>query len=366
MTPALRTVTLAALLIFTLAACGRQDKPTTAKSAAPIRELSSHDVLTARIGTLTDSLPFTGTLKPLNESLVAAKVDGNVVEVNVREGERVGKGQVLARIDRETLRQNVAEQQAQLANQQARLQLARIKLEKQRELFAKGFISKLALDEQESDFAVQAGGVKAQQAQLARAHEALDDSVVKAPIAGVVYQRNKNPGELASRNDKLFAIADLSVLEIAASLPARFASEIRQGMPARFTAEGQNGEFQAKLARINPVADSNTRNFEVYLRVDNHDGRLKAGQFAKGGIVLSEHGGDVVLPLSALNDRAGKPWVMLVQQGKLVQQPVTLMRVSEANGQAAVRGLSAGNTVIATSLIGMKAGDTVRLPAGLN
>jgi hypothetical protein len=111
-------------------------------------------------------------------------------------------------------------------------------------------------------------------------------------------------------------------------------------------------------------ADANTRNFDVYLRVDNRDGRLKAGQFAKGGIVLSQQADGVLLPLSAINDRTGKPWVMVVRGGKLVRQPVALQLVSEAAGQAAVSGVAPGDTVVATALIGMKAGDAVRLPKG--
>lgn len=353
-----------ALLLTALAvsACGQKDHPAPAKPVAQLRELSASDVLRASTGSLAATLPFTGTLKPLNEAVVAAKVDGNVVEVRVREGEPVSKGQVLARIDSETLRQNVAEQQAQLVNQQARVKLAQVKLDKQRELFAKGFISKLALDEQTSDFAVQAGTLQAQQAQLARAQQALSDSTVKAPIHGVVYERKKNPGDLASRNDRLFAIADLSQLEIAASLPARLGPQVRVGMSARFAVEGLPGEFSAQLVRLNPVADANTRNFDVYLRVDNRDGRLKAGQFAKGGIVLTELGNSVVLPLSAINERNGKPWVMVVADNKLARQAVSLKLVSETQGQAAIDGVAPGTPVVTTALIGMKPGDAVRLP----
>lgn len=360
-----RPVSLFALMlaVLTLAACGQKDQPASAKPAVPARELSSSDMLRAANGTLAELLPFTGTLKPLNEAVVASKVDGTVLEVSAREGELVKKGQVLARIDRETLSQNVAEQEAQLANQQARLKLAQVKLDKQRELFARGFISKLALDEQASDFEVQAGVLKAQQAQLARAREALGNSEIKAPINGVVYERKKNPGDLASRNDRLFAIADLAVLEIAASLPARLGPQLAVGMDARFSVEGQAGEFSGKLVRINPVANASTRNFDVYLRVDNQDGRLKAGQFTKGGIVLRELSGVVVLPLAAVHERDSKPWVLLVDQGRLARRPVTVKLRSEALGKVAVDGITPGAAVVAVPLIGMQPGDAVRLPA---
>lgn len=174
--------------------------------------------------------------------------------MKVREGESVRRGQLLAVLDAESLGQSVAEQNAQLDNSKARLKLAKVKLDKQRELLGKGFISQVAFDELESDYRVKEGELRAQSAQLARAQRSLADAQVKSPIDGVVYERKINPGEVASRNMKLFSVADLAVLEIAATVPSRLVGQVRVGMPASFSVDGRDVQEHGEVVRINPVA----------------------------------------------------------------------------------------------------------------
>lgn len=352
------------LSLLVLTACNESSSSAAKEEgtkAPPARELAAGDVLVAKVAPLADTLAFTGTLNALDSSTVAAEVEAVVREVAVREGERVRRGQLLARLDNETLAQSVAEQEAQLANSRARLGLARVKRDKQRELYDRGFISRLAFEEVESDFQVRVGELKAQEAQLARARKSLGDTRLSAPIDGVVYQRAINPGELAQRNTPLFRIADLSVLELAASVPARLVGKLHVGQHARFSVEGLAEEFDAELVRLNPVAAGGTRSFTVYLRVANRDGRLSAGQFAKGGIVLNEVADAVSLPLAALHDLGGKPWVLLLEHGRIVKRPVSVRLLAEGAGRVAVAGVKPGETLLAANLLGVNPGDAVTL-----
>ncbi|SCK07420.1 efflux RND transporter periplasmic adaptor subunit [Vogesella sp. LIG4] len=360
---------LAALLA--LAACGKPAPggesgaaaASGAQAAAPARQLAAADVLTTRVAPLARLLPFTATLNALQSAEVAAQADGTVQQVLVREGEQVTRGQLLARIDSEALQQQLNEQQAQLANDETRLKLARLKLDKQRELLQQGFISKYAFDEIESDYQVRAGEVAARRSQLARARKSLSESEVRSPMAGTVYARRTQPGEQAARNQKLFGIADLAELEGVASVPARLVGQLKPGQQARFAVEGVDGQFNATLARINPVANAATRTFNVYLRVDNRDGKLKAGQFAKGGVVLAEVKDAISLPQAALHDADGsQPWLLAVRGGRLLRQPVQVLLQADSERQVAVRGIAAGETVLAAPLLGLKAGDAVSLP----
>lgn len=363
MKPALRTYCVLLLLLSLGSGLTACHKASSAPEAAPVRELSAEDVLVVRAGTVIDSLPFTGTLNALVSSVVGSEVEGKVLEVRVREGERVKQGQLLARIDDQVALQAVSEQEAQFANTQSRLQLARVKLEKQRELFQKGFISKLAFDELASDFDVKAGDLKAQHSQLTRARKTLADSVLRAPIDGVVYERKINPGEQVQRNASLFSIADLSLLEITATIPSQLVGRIKLGMQGQFHTEGDSRSYSGRVVRLNPVALSGTRSFAVFLRVDNHDGALRAGQFVQGGIALSQDNQHCVLPLTAVRDPDGQPWVMTAEQGRLVRRPVRIHLRSEVQRQVAVDGVNPGQTVLVGSLLGLKPGDAVRLPA---
>lgn len=356
-----------------LAACGgghedlagSKEAASAVAAQTPARALSRADIEVAVRGNLRDTLPFTGTLAALKSSSIAAEVEARVRDVLVREGEVVRQGQELARLDSESLDQSVSEQQAQLAGNQSRLKLARIKLDKQHELLQKGFISQLAYDEAESEYTVRQGELQAQSSQLARARRLQADSVVRAPIAGVVYERKINPGEIAAKNARLFSIADLGVLELSASVPSQWIGRIKPGQQARFSVEGLPDESTGEVVRVNPVAQSGTRSFLIYIRVNNADGRLKAGQFAKGGVVLRELAGQVVLPQTAVQDLQGQPWVMLVTQGRLKHQPVKVLLWSQSERKLAVAGLNPGQLVLAAPLLGVASGDAVTLPAEL-
>ncbi|TDR81391.1 efflux RND transporter periplasmic adaptor subunit [Paludibacterium purpuratum] len=348
------------LLIGVLAGCGEHEPAAPEKPVS--RLLAAEDVQVAQKGAVVDSLPFTGTLNPLSSSVVGSELEGTVLAVPVREGETVHRNQVLARIDSRVAREALMEQEAQLANYQSKLGLARIKLEKQRELFQKGFISKLAFEEESSNFRIAEGEFRVQQTQLMRARKVLADSVLRAPIDGVLYQRKINPGEQAQRGVNLFSIADLSVMEVTASIPSQLVGRLKLGMAAQFRTEAGGQTFQGRLVRMNPVAMSGTRSFAVYIRVDNRDSHLRAGQFVQGGIALSRIDDLVALPLPAVHDIDGQPWVMIVQAGRLVRQSVTLRLRSETNRQAAVSGVAPGQVVMTGSLLGLKAGDAVTLP----
>ncbi|QEL54971.1 efflux RND transporter periplasmic adaptor subunit [Chromobacterium paludis] len=357
---------LAALIVLPLAACGDgHAEGASAKSAsAPVaRRLSSADLARAEVRPLAATVPFTGSLNALSNSVVSSEVDANVREVHVREGEAVRRGQLLAVLDTEALAQSVAEQNAQMDNSLARLKLAKVKLDKQRELLDKGFISRIAYDELESDYRVREGELRAQAAQLARAKRSLADAEVRAPIDGVVYERKINPGEVASRNMKLFSVADLSVLEIAATVPSRLVGQVKVGMAARFGVDGDGQALRGEVVRINPVAIPGTRSFTLFVRVQNRDGRLKVGQFAKGGVVLREVKDKVVVPFAAVRDIDGKPWVMVAEKGRLARKPVSVALRADADRLVAVDGLAPGAAVVVGELMGSKVGDAVSLPA---
>ncbi|MDF0606430.1 efflux RND transporter periplasmic adaptor subunit [Neisseriaceae bacterium TC5R-5] len=348
-------------LLF-LTACNPQGSNNKPPAVTQARILSTTDVIKTQAQPFTASLAFTGSLNALSSSSVAAEVEARVKEVKVREGESVKRGQLLAILDAEVLAQSVAEQDAQVANSMSRLRLAKVKLEKQKELLAQGFISQMAYDELESDYRVRAGEAKAQATQLSRAKRLLADTQVRAPIDGVVYQRKINPGEVAAKNSVLFAIADLSILEIAAQVPANAVAQIRPGMPAMFTIDGLDTPQHGEVVRINPVAVTGTRSFTLYIRVKNPAGILKVGQFAKGQIALQRLDSAITVPLQAIQDAATQPWVWVVQQGKLVRRPVVMRLRAESEGKVAIEGVAAGEWVIALALPGVKAGDAMTLP----
>lgn len=338
--------------------------PDATPASRPALALSPQDLASASRAPLAERLPFTGALQALRATTLAARTEGVAVEVNVREGQAVRAGQVLARLEAVDLQERVNEQAALVATERARLALARQKLEKQRELYAQNFISKLAFDELDSNFQVSQAQLRAQEAQLARARKALEDTVIRAPFAGVIYEKAINLGQRVAVNGKLFALADLSQLEIAASVPARQIGRIAAGQRANFTVEGGAREFAGQVARINPVALAGTRSFNVFIAVDNRDGQLRGGQFAKGALLLRDAGQTLSLPIPAVRDAASaQPWVLKLVGSQAVRQPVTLgLRDETANRVQIVSGLKDGERVLLAGVLGVQPGDRVQAP----
>lgn len=338
--------------------------PASTVAGHPVLKLSVQDVVQVQRSTLADSLPFTGTLQALRATTLAARTEGVVVEVRVREGESVQAGQVLARLEATDLQERVNEQTALVATERARLALTRKKLDKQRELYAQNFISKLAFDELESNFLVSQAQLQAQEAQLARARKALNDATIRAPFAGVIYEKAINPGQRVAVNNKLFALADLSTLEIAASVPSRQIGRVAIGQAAQFGVEGGQAGFAGQVARINPVALAGTRSFTVFVAVDNRQGQLRGGQFVKGALVLRQASQVLSLPIPALRDSASaQPWVLKLVGQKAVRQPVQLGVHDERANRVEIRsGLKDGEQVLLAGVLGVQDGDTVALP----
>ncbi len=356
------TTRLSAVLALALAltACG-QKAPDARPAARPALTLSAVDVRHAQSGRVDDAVPVTGPISARVQTTLAAELEGTVTAIHVREGEAVKKGQLLAEIDPRTASLDLDEKAAQLAANRARLDLARKKLQRQRELAAQGFISPNALDEFESDYRVNATQLAAQESILARARKSLADSRIVAPFDGVIYKRSAEVGQTLPKNGELFGLAALRDLEVAASVPARDIERIRLGQLASLTLDS-GLRFDGRVTRINPVADSGTRSYTVFIAVDNRDGRIYPGQYARGRLVITSADATAILPLTAIRDRDGKaPWVMTLEGKRAVKRPVTIGLIDTIDGLAAVSGLPANAVAIYDHVLGVRPGDTVAL-----
>lgn len=366
---------LAALLLAVLAggawlALHRAPAPASAPAtkAAPAKEaleLSSGDVAAIGTRSLALSLPLSGSLAPLSSATIKSKVSGVVQATTVQEGMAVTAGQVLARIDQADLRARLQQQQAQLDEAQARLAMAAKNEANSGALLVQKYISQNAYDSTQNSVELARANVKSAQALVDIARIALDDGVIRAPIAGVVSKRHVQAGEKLAPDMPVFSIVNLAELTLEAQVPASEIPRVRVGQDVRFRVDGfQQRQFEGKVARINPATEAGSRSLLVYIAVRNDDSALRAGMFAKGAIVTDRAGDAPVVPMTALRDDNGRQVVYRIADGKVVAQPVTLGLRNDDEGYAQVTaGLEAGARVIVAKLPSLKPGALVRLPA---
>jgi RND family efflux transporter MFP subunit len=333
----------------------------------PVHELSRRDVAVIEARPLALTLPLNGSLSPLSQATVKSKVSGVILATSVQEGMEVKAGQVIARLDDAEARARVAQQQAALADASARLALAKKNMANSAALLKQNYIAQNAFDTTANAVDLAQAAVDSARAQLELARIALADTVIRAPLSGVVSKRHAQAGEKLAPDSPVFTIVDLKHLTLDAQVPANDIPRVKVGQDAQFKVDGFDGHvFSGKVARINPATEAGSRAMIVYISVDNPDGLLRAGMYGKGTLTTEKSAAHPLLPLGAVQQEAGRDVVYRVDGGKVVAQPVKLGLKNEDLGVVeALDGVDAGATVMALKLDGIKPGSPVKLPDGL-
>jgi RND family efflux transporter MFP subunit len=339
-------------------AAGTSGKPDDAAKAPRALEFTAGDLAYVESRPLGRWLPLSGTLQPVHQATVKAKVSGDVREVPVREGETVRQGQLLARIDTADLEARLAERVGALESARAQLKLAEKTRTMHNRLLAEKFISQNAFDGSESSFNVAQGGVKSAEAQVRLAQNAIRDAAVAAPLSGIVAKRHVQPGEKVAFDAPLVTVVDLRELELAALVPAVDVPEIRLGMPVELTVDGfGDRRFTGRVERINPSTEPGTRAINVYVGLSNADTSLRAGMFVSGRIAVAASEPAPTLPATAVRTEAGQSFVWTVDGGKLVRRLVVVGRRDDDAGLVEIRTpLPARTPVLAARFDNLKEG----------
>jgi multidrug efflux system membrane fusion protein len=361
--------TLAVALALGRAYTARQHATPPTTGAAALIELAASDVAPAKLQEITQGLPVTGTLKAVNSAIVKARVAGELQALTVREGDTVTAGQVLARIDAGEYQSRLLQAQQQADAALAQVDIAQRQFANNKALVDQGFISKTALDTSLANLQAAQATHKAALATADIARKSLNDTVLKAPIAGQISQRLAQPGERVGVDTRILEIVDLRRLELEATLAAIDTLGLQPGQTAKLRVEGASGPVMARLARINPSAQTGNRSVLIYLSIEQPQGptiSLRQGLFAEG--TLSTGSSRLLaVPVSSVRTNQVLPFVQLVVQGKVQHQSVVLGQRGMVNSEAmvAVEGLSEGDIVIQASAGLLRPGSTVQFtPAG--
>jgi RND family efflux transporter MFP subunit len=335
-----------------------------AQKTQAVVELAAADLVQARTVDLVQGLAIAGPLRAANSAFVKARVAGELQGLTLREGDRVTAGQVVARIDATESQARVRQAQQQAEAARAQVDIARRSFENNRSLVDQGFISKTALDTSLASLNAAEASYRAAQAGADLAVKALDDTVLRAPMAGLVAQRLAQPGERVAIDTRILEIVDLGRLELEASLSPADSLRVKTGQVARLTIEGATAPLAATVVRINPNALQGSRAVLAYLAVQPNPG-LRQGLFAQGTLAT---GTVPVLaaPLSAVRTDKPQPYVQLIQDGTVLHQTVVLGTRGERDGQSlvGVQGVAENALLLAGSVGSLRAGTKVKLPQG--
>jgi pyruvate/2-oxoglutarate dehydrogenase complex dihydrolipoamide acyltransferase (E2) component len=208
-----------------------QAQAAAAKSVTVV-ELAATDTTRAQIRELEQGLPVTGALKAVTTAFVKARVPGELQGLTVREGDAVKAGQVVARIEPTEYQARLRQAQDQANAAKVQIDIAQRQFDNNRALMEKGFISKTALDTSAFNLSGAQASYQAALAAADVARKTLADTVLVAPINGLVSQRLAQPGERVPVDGRIIEIVDLSRVELEAAVSASDAPRVRVGQNA--------------------------------------------------------------------------------------------------------------------------------------
>ena len=308
--------------------------------------LAESDIAAVRIGEIEESTPITGDLRPIETVEVRARLEGDIVSVLAREGQRVSQGQLLARFESSEQESAQRSAEARVAAARADLSTAEWNLRQSEELFKAGAVAERDLRASQNAVASARAQVAAAESELRSSSSGAVDTRVLAPISGTIDVRSVESGERVSRGATLFTVVRSDVLELAASVPERRAAGLIPGQAVRFTANGR--QFEGRVARVSPTVDPSNRAITVYVQVPNPGGQLKGGSFASGRVIGRTVADALLVPTTALRQSEdGTPFVYRLEGTVLGQVDVQVGIIDEGAGFAQVlSGVAEGDRIV--------------------
>lgn len=314
-----------------------------------------------------------GTLTALNTAIVRPKVDGELVEVLFKEGQTVKAGDVLARIDAASFRQQLVQAQGQLAKDAALLANARLDLGRYQDLLDKGAIARQQVETQKSLVTQLQGTVEADKAQIELAQLQLGYTQVRAPIDGVLGLRQVDLGSLVRSADPngLVSITQVNPMTVVFAVPDAQVTDLRRRMNARqsvvvqaWSRDDKAMLAQGRVSSTDNAIDTSTGTLKVKAELPNPKGELFPNQFVNVRLLLNDLKDTLAVPVPAVQRGAIGTFVYVVDaEGKVRTEKIDPGPV-EGDWQAVEGNLKAGDQVVTDGADRLRTGSPVDVVNG--
>ena len=346
---------------------GGQARPPMTVELAPVTRAS-----------ISDEITVVGNLIGESTVSVAPRAAGRVQEVYVRLGDRVTRGQRIARIEdfelREQIKQAEAAQevsQATIRQREAEVSLAKGNVERNRNLYELKLLPKQTLDDTESRYQSSQAGLDLSRAQANQSKARLDElqinlanTIVTSPVNGFIARRAVDPGASVGQNAPVVDVVDISRVRLVANVVEKDLNQLQTGDTTRVQVDAYPGEtFTGRIARVSPVLDPATRTSPIEIEIPNPDFRLKPGMYARVRITTDTTKDALVVPSDALADLGGRRGVFQVLNDTAVFRTVQV-GTEQQQFVEITSGVAEGDQVITTGARALRDGDRVILAAG--
>jgi len=330
MNSALRTLH-ALFFALGVAACGDQ-------AAKENEHLPSVSAAVVESVDLKEEIRASGDLNARLHTTIAAEIEGRITEISVDEGGHVSAGAVVIEIDPERRRLELAAGRAQLAQAQANFENARRQTERIRKLRSQNVASDQQLEAAETELSLSRSRVEAQRAALGVTERALADASVTAPFAGMIARRSVQLGEFVQPGKPLVELVALDPLEVVFSLTELDTERVHPSQQIDVAVGAfPDRVFHGVVTFISPTVDPATRTLRIKAEIDNDEGHLRPGLFARVSLGVSPRSGVAMVPEEALIQRSQGAMLFKIDAENRVKR-VTVTTGVHDSGRVEVRG----------------------------
>lgn len=354
---------LAACGAFALAAC--HERVPVAAAPRPVVAVAVHP----------DGIPpeatLPGDVQARYSTPLSFRVGGKIIERDVRLGDTVKAGQVVARLDPADLQKNLANAQAQLDAAQHRFVYAKQQLERDSAQARENLIAPAQLEQTQDAYASAAGQRDAAQAQLSLARNQLAYAALAADHAGVITAEQADTGQNVTAGQAVYSLAWSGDIDVVTDAPESALAALTVGSNAQVTLPALPGKrFAAKVREVAPAADPQSRTYRVKLTLVAPNAQVRLGMTAQVAFASAQNRSGAhpfTLPVTALFHDGASPAVWVVRAGSdaLELRRVSVGRYDERT-ISVTQGLQDGDRVVYQGVHTVSAGEHVRVVPPLN
>ena len=355
---------LGAAALFTAVSCSKPKKQGAAAAetfgATPVK------VFKVRRERITEKITYTGTLEAWTKINITPEVGGKIAGIHVQEGDRVAQGQLLAELETESIRLQLKQAEAGVAVAEASYADALRNKERMDRLIKENAVSEMQREKIQLAYDAAAAQLEQARAGLNLARHALDVSIMKAPIAGVVASRNAEVGDVinpmmggfGAGAGGVLTLMDYSRIKVAVDVSPQDIGRIQKGQEAVLRVGSFPGrDFRGAVRVVNLTADSLSKKFGVEAVFENADSALRPGTFGDLVFEVQSHENALVVPQKAILEST---YVFIVEGGKAVKKNVAL-GLQNTTMVEVLEGLSEGALVVVEGNFGLEEGAAVQV-----
>lgn len=311
-------------------------------------------------GTFTSVVSADGSVVPIDRVEIKSKASGRVEELPIEAGDFVSRGSLICRLDQTDVKADMDQAQADLEIAQAEILQAQNTYDRRKQLFEKHLISQEEFDQVTLQLAQAKGKLVGSQTALDRARTRMDETVVTAPIDGVILQKYVEIGQIIASGisnvgggTRIADIADMRRVYIEAGIDEIDVGKVRVDQEASVVADAYPSlTFSGKIVRIAPEArvEQNVTLFDIIIEVENTEGKLKSGMNVNAEVTVAKDDNALLIPMLALNEptepsgNRNSRQVFVKQDGAFVPREIEI-GLNNAEVAVVVSGLTEGDTV---------------------